>query len=129
MNEMQDGLNQNVESMDIEIDFGRIFRSLLHYAWVIVLLSAIGAVSMYGYTKLMLAPVYKSTASLFIHDKIIASSDDIAVDFDDTVQGYNTVGGATVTYLQNTYRRTLMSDTTLKIVNDNLQLGLESKEL
>lgn len=130
MNDIQEGMNQSADLLDIEIDFGRIFRSLLHYAWFIVLLSMIGAGVMYGYARYVLSPVYTSTASLFIHDKsITASEEEIILDSDDTVRGYNTVGGSTITYLQNTYRRTLFSDTTLNIVIQNLQLEYDCDDL
>ncbi len=130
MNEMQIGMNQSVESQDIEIDFGRIFRSLLHYAWVVVLLSVIGAVAMYGFSEFVLPPEYQSTASLYIHDKTITSSSNEAyLDEDGQILGYNTIGGNVASYLQNTYRRTLLSDTTLSLVIERLRMGCEIKDL
>lgn len=133
MSEMRDCIDMNVNTdgskQDIEIDFGRIFRSLWHYAWIIVILAVLGAAVMFAYTKFMVTPEYQSTASLYIHDKNVTSSAGGSGASDDDTINYNTVGGNAATYLQNTYKRTLISDSTLNIVIDNLNLDYSSGTL
>ncbi len=133
MSEMQEYIDVNINEdegkNDIEIDFGRIFRSLWHYAWVIVVLAVVGAVLMFGYTKFMVTPTYQSTASLYIHDKNVTSSAGGSGAEDDSTIDYNTVGGNAATYLQNTYKRTLTSNSTLKIVIENLELEYSTDAL
>ncbi len=127
MNEMQEELKANVEAHDIEIDFGRIFKRLWHFAWLIAVLAVLGAVLMYGVTKLVLPPEYKSTASVYIHDKNFAYSNGE----EDSVDGkpqFNTSNQYIATYLKNTYSRTLTSNTTLNIVIDNLQKNAKLKD-
>ncbi len=133
MSEMQEFLEVNADAADhatdIEINFGRIFKSLWHFAWLIALLAVLGSVLMYGYTKLMLTPEYQSTASVYIHDKNVTAS----VGDEDSPESetfkYNTESGNTATYLKNTYRRVLTSDTTLKIVIENLGLNCSAGTL
>ncbi len=129
MNEIYKNQEISVEKNDIEIDFGRILKSLWHFAWMIILFAVIGAVVMYGYSKFVLPPQYKSTASLYIHDKNVTTSAGGTSSNTDGKLNYTTTGGSAATYLQNTYTRTLTSNTTLNIVINNLGLDMSVEAL
>lgn len=57
---------QQTESGDITIDLGRIFRAIWHYLWLIIVVAFLGAVIMYGYTKLFIADTFTSTATVYM---------------------------------------------------------------
>ncbi len=127
MNEMQE-MKANVEAHDLEIDFGRIIKRLWHFAWLIAVLAVLGAVLMYGVTKLVMSPEYKSTASVYIHDKNVAYSNGTEDTSNNGQPQFNTSSQYVATYLKNTYSRTLTSNTTLNLVIENLRKNTKLKD-
>ena len=113
------------EEQEITIDLGRMFHSLLHFAWLIAIFAIVGAVVMFTYTEMFVTPKYKSTVSIYIHDKSVTGS----TGEEGEIIDYNTGGTNVAEYLQNTYIRTLTSDITLNTVIDNLWLSYGSGEL
>ena len=59
----------NNETQEQEIDLVEVFRALLSKAWLIILLTALGAGLMLGYTVLFMKPVYSSTSTIYILSK------------------------------------------------------------
>ncbi len=125
----QENHQANVTKNDIEIDFGRILKRLWHFAWLIALLAVIGATVMFAVSKFVLSPQYTSRASIYIHDKSVTTNAGGESEDLNGSLGYNEIGGKAAEYLQNTYTRTLTSNTTLDIVINNLGLNMDANGL
>ncbi len=64
----------NAESREeVTIDLMRILKSMWHFAWLIVLLTAVCAFAMFGYTKLFIDKTYSATAQVFVANKDTSS--------------------------------------------------------
>ncbi len=67
-------LEQQTDSNgEVTIDIGRILRALLHYLWVIIVATVLGALIMLIYTKLFITEMYTSSATIYV--KNLSSSD------------------------------------------------------
>ena len=64
--------NQKRNRMNVEqtVDLLRLLRALLKRAWVIILVSALCAVVVFGYTKLFVTPTYRSSFTAYVNNRI-----------------------------------------------------------
>ncbi len=121
------GMNVNTkEGREVELDLSRILKGILNNLWLLAALAVIGAAVMFVYTAFVMPPQYKSTASVYIHDKSMNSAGGAE---GDGSPGYNTSNSNVATYLQNTYTRTLTSNSTLTSVIEELGLDYSVGEV
>ena len=69
-------VNQNNEEM--EIDLSRIISVLLNKVWIIGLVAVVFAAIFFGYTKLFVTPLYKSTAKFYVNNSSLSSLSEAA---------------------------------------------------
>lgn len=60
---------QAPQNQEVEIDLGQIFRAIAKRWYILVICALIGAALAFGYTKFLVTPQYKSTASMLVLTK------------------------------------------------------------
>lgn len=66
---------------EIEIDLGEMFRVLLHYAWLLIICTVVGAVAGFAVSKFVITPKYESTTGIYI---MARQNDTSTVTYSDT---------------------------------------------
>lgn len=109
---MNNSINDNTE---IEIDLREIFFAVKKWFWVIMLVSLLGGVIAFGYTKLFMTPIYTAENSMLVLTKetTLASLADLQMG----------------SQLTNDYRVLTSSRPVLETVIEDLELDLEYKDL
>ena len=67
---MQNNQKNNVAYMERSIDIMRLLRVLLKRVWVILLVAVLCAVMVFGYAKLFIAPVYRSSFTAYVNNRM-----------------------------------------------------------
>lgn len=108
-------MEQNLTNDEIEIDLKELFFLLLHKAWIIILCFIVGAGVMGAGTKVLIDPIYESTATLYVLTKTtsVTSLADIQLG----------------TQLTKDYEILIVSRPVVEQVIENLDLEQEYEEL
>ena len=67
--------NENLKKEEIEIDLGRLFRSVMSRAWLVGLLAVLCAVLAFGITFFFITPQYESTAMFYVNNSNLSLGD------------------------------------------------------
>lgn len=67
---MQENQKKSAASTDRSIDVMRILRVLLKRIWIILLIAVWCAVAVFGYTKLFVKPVYRSSFTAYVNNRM-----------------------------------------------------------
>lgn len=106
--------NKEKETRTMEIDIVPILKLLLFKLWLIVLVGVIVGAAVYGITKIMIKPVYRSGFSAYINNQQSQQTKDSLTSSD--------INAAQ--QLTRTYSYMLKSDTILTAAADSINLDL-----
>ncbi len=68
-------VNENLKKEEIEIDLGRLFRSVMSRAWLVGLLALLGAALAFAVTFFFITPQYESTAMFYVNNSNLSLGD------------------------------------------------------
>ena len=112
-------MNNADMSKEDEIDLLKLFRALWKKIWVIALAAIIGGGAMFAYTKLLVTPLYKSSAMMYVNNSDFSvGSTKVSLSDLNAAQS-----------LVDTYAVILKSRGTLEKVIDEAQLPYTYEEL
>lgn len=112
-------MNNADMSKEDEIDLLKLFRALWKKIWVIALAAIIGGGAMFAYTKLLVTPLYKSSAMMYVNNSDFSvGSTKVSLSDLNAAQS-----------LVDTYAVILTSRGTLEKVIDEAQLPYTYEEL
>lgn len=63
---------QTNETNEIEIDLGRILHAILNRAWIIMIVSVLGAAIMFAVTRFLITPLYQSSAMFYVNNNSLS---------------------------------------------------------
>ena len=63
------------EEKELEIDIGRLLRAVMDKAWLVALVAVVCAIMSLAYTKIMITPLYKSTAMFYVNNSALSVGD------------------------------------------------------
>lgn len=67
--------NPNMINEEIEIDFGRVFRSVVNRSWLVALVSIVLAILAFVGTYFFIAPSYESSAMFYVNNNALSVGD------------------------------------------------------
>lgn len=103
-----------------EIDIVRLFRALWHRAWAIILAAVLFGVTAFGYTQLMVTPLYKARTLLYVNGSVSIGDAKVSISSGDL---------SVAKSLVDTYMVILKSRTTLNEVIEQTGLGYSYEQL
>ena len=64
--------NQKKVNNEIEIDIGRILQAVMNRAWLVTLVSVLGAAIMFAVTRFAITPMYQSSAMFYVNNNSLS---------------------------------------------------------
>lgn len=113
-------LIQNKE--DFEIDLQRLFAALMCKAWLIVIISLITGLIAFGWSKLVITPLYESEAMFYVNNRNLSTGSM-------ATENLSSSDLSTSRSLVESYKVILMTDQTLLDVADYAKVDYSKKEL
>jgi len=91
---------------ELELDLGRLFKSLLHKSWLIALVAVLCAVAMFFYATYFITPQYESSTMLYVNNADISVGSSLKVSYADLTASQ----GLVKSYIEILNTRTTLLD-------------------